>query len=149
MHLCVEIQWFPYYLPLVFNRSYSQEYIWRKNLSTTKEGTLVSLSLNTFCRWSRVVGEGSALPQAEAPSSSSSSLTPFSMAPPKLRTSPISERRSSKPSQSLVPGPVGVPGSLTPGLGPPVYVSSAFVFHLVGATGRVRLTAQSIISLVS
>lgn len=65
---------------------------------------------------------------------------------------PLSQKgRSSKPSQSLVPGPVGVPGSLTPWFGSPQSMwTLPFVFHLVVQQAVcVSAAPTSVISLVS
>lgn len=100
MHLCVEIS----VVSLLFTRLCLIVLIVRSMFgekpSTTKEGTLESLSLNTFCRWwGRGRGKCFALGSAQL---SSSSLTPLSVAPLKLPASPCLSL-SSKPCHSLMP----------------------------------------------
>lgn len=142
MHLCVRFQWFPTIYPLVFNCSYSQEYVWRKFIYNQGR-TLVSLSLNTFCRWWGR-GEGSALPRA-APSSACPLDSSPCKAPPKPTLPCLRKCRSSKPSQSLLPGPVGVPGSLTPWFGSPSLWVTAYLPTLWGNRPCASLLLQQVL----
>lgn len=122
-----------------------------KNLSRSKEGTLASLPLNTFCRrWGHGRGKCFALGSAQL---SSSSLTPFSVA--SLHSSspplPVSEKSLSQtPSLSCLT-PAGTPGCLTPLFGSPQSMSVLpFVFHLmVQQAVCVSPAPTSIISLIS
>lgn len=87
-----------------------------------------------------VVGE-EVLPRAAAQLKFSDSLLRgTTQAPPP----PVSERPLFQTLSVLRPGPVGVPGSLTPWLGPPsLCLSSAVCLPPCGATGRVRLCCSN------
>lgn len=87
------------------------------------------------------MGEGSALPGPRRPAQLKFSDS-LLVAPPKLHA-PLSQKGSSKPSQSLLPGPVGVPGSLTPWFGSPSLCELCRLSSACGATGRVRLCCSN------
>ena len=121
-----------------------------KNLSRSKEGTLESLPLNTFCRWcGHGRGKCFALGSAQL---SSSSLTPFSVASLKLPASPrLRKVALPNPLTLSCLTPAGTPGSLTPLFGSPQFMSVLpFVFHLmVQQAVCVSPAPTSIISLIS
>lgn len=126
----------------MFNRSYSQEYVWRKIYLQPRKGPWRAFLWIHFADGG-VVGEGSALPRA-APSSAQVLWLPSpwhhsSSAPP-----PVSER----PLFQTLSVPRAWP-SWGPWLSdslvwvPPVYVNSAVCLPPCGATGRVRLCCSN------